>query len=274
MELNSFFLISGPCVIESEQLCVEVAEKLCSLTTKYKVPLIFKSSYRKENRTRVDSFTGIGDRKGLEILQFIRQHYGIPVTTDVHTPDEALMAVDYDIDIIQIPAFLCRQTSLLKAAAETGKTVNVKKGQFLAPEQMRFVVEKLLRFGATKDKIILTERGTQFGYSDLIFDVRSIPKMKKLGVPVVLDVTHSLQQPNQERGVAGGQPELIAHMAAAGVSCGVDGIFVETHPRPHEAFSDGSNMLRLSNMENLLRTIVAFRQTYINLHRTINNTQK
>ncbi|HHV04580.1 MAG: 3-deoxy-8-phosphooctulonate synthase [Bacteroidales bacterium] len=270
MELNGFFLISGPCVIESEKLCMEIAERLCSLTAKYDLPLIFKSSYRKENRTRVDSFTGIGDRNGLEILQTIKQYYGIRVTTDVHTPNEALMAAEYGIDIIQIPAFLCRQTSLLKAAAQTGKMVNVKKGQFLAPDQMRFVVEKLLQFGATKDKIILTERGTQFGYSDLIFDVRSIPKMKKLGVPVVLDITHSLQIPNQERGIAGGEPELIGSMAAAGVACGVDGIFVETHPRPQEALSDGSNMLNLSKMEDLIRTIIALRQTYISIHKETN----
>ncbi len=182
------------------------------------------------------------------------------------------MAAEYGIDIIQIPAFLCRQTSLLKAAAQTGKTVNVKKGQFLAPGQMRFVVEKLLQFGATRDKIMLTERGTQFGYSDLIFDVRSIPKMKKLDVPVVLDVTHSLQLPNQEKGVAGGEPGLIASMAAAGVAAGVDGIFVETHPRPQEALSDGSNMLPLDRMDDMIRRIVAFRQAYVKLNKEIQET--
>lgn len=269
MEMNGFFLIAGPCVIESEKLCMEVAEKLCTLTSKYRMPLIFKASYRKENRTRVDSFTGIGDHKGLEILQTIQHYFDIRVTTDVHTPDEALMAAEYGIDIIQIPAFLCRQTSLLKAAAQTGRNINVKKGQFLAPEQMQFVVEKLLQFGATMDKIILTERGTQFGYTDLIFDVRSIPKMKRLNVPVVLDVTHSLQMPNQACGVAGGDPSMITTLAAAGVACGVDGIFVETHPRPQDALSDGNNMLALDKMELLIRSIITFRKTYVKLEKEL-----
>jgi 2-dehydro-3-deoxyphosphooctonate aldolase (KDO 8-P synthase) len=269
MEMNGFFLIAGPCVIESEKLCMEVAEKLCTLTSKYRMPLIFKASYRKENRTRVDSFTGIGDHKGLEILQTIQHYFDIRVTTDVHTPDEALMAAEYGIDIIQIPAFLCRQTSLLKAAAQTGRNINVKKGQFLAPEQMQFVVEKLLQFGATMDKIILTERGTQFGYTDLIFDVRSIPKMKSLKVPVVLDVTHSLQSPNQTCGVTGGDPSMISSLAAAGVACGIDGIFVETHPRPHDALSDGSNMLPLDKMESLIRRIIAFREAYVKFEKEI-----
>jgi 2-dehydro-3-deoxyphosphooctonate aldolase (KDO 8-P synthase) len=263
MDLQGFFLISGPCVVESEKICMETAEKLVQITQKYGIPLVFKASYRKENRTRIDSFTGIGDQNGLEVLQNIRQYFGIEVTTDVHTPDEAVVAAQYDVDIIQIPAFLCRQTSLLKAAAQTGKKVNVKKGQFLAPEQMRFVVEKLLQFGATKDKIFLTERGAQFGYTDLIFDVRSIPKMKKLHVPVILDVTHSLQKPNQEKGVAGGDPKLISTLAAAGVAAGADGLFIETHPNPAEALSDGSNMLPLDQMETLVRKIIAFRQTYL-----------
>jgi len=263
MDLQGFFLISGPCVIESEKICMDTAEKLLQITQKFRIPLIFKASYRKENRTRINSFTGIGDRNGLEVLQNIRQYFGIQVTTDVHTPDEALMAAEYDVDIIQIPAFLCRQTSLLKAAAQTGKKVNVKKGQFLAPDQMRFVVEKLLQFGALRNNIILTERGAQFGYTDLIFDVRSIPKMQKLQVPVVLDVTHSLQKPNQIRGVAGGDPQMISTLAAAGVAAGADGLFLETHPNPLEALSDGSNMLPLDQMEALVRKIIAFRQTYL-----------
>ncbi len=263
MDLQGFFLISGPCVVESEKICMETAEKLLQITQKYGIPLIFKASYRKENRTRIDSFTGIGDRNGLEVLQNIREYFGVEITTDVHTPDEALMAAEYDVDIIQIPAFLCRQTSLLKAAAQTGKKVNVKKGQFLAPEQMRFVVEKLLQFGAIREKIMLTERGAQFGYTDLIFDVRSIPIMQKLHVPVILDVTHSLQKPNQTRGISGGDPQMISTLAAAGVASGADGLFIETHPNPAEALSDGSNMLPLNQMEVLVRKIIAFRQTYI-----------
>ncbi|MDD5284040.1 MAG: 3-deoxy-8-phosphooctulonate synthase [Bacteroidales bacterium] len=263
MDLKGFFLISGPCVVESEKICMETAEKLVQITHKYNIPLIYKASYRKENRTRIDSFMGIGDRNGLEILQNIRQYFGIEITTDVHTPDEALMAAEYDVDIIQIPAFLCRQTTLLKAAAQTGKKVNVKKGQFLAPEQMRFVVEKLLQFGAIREHIMLTERGAQFGYTDLIFDVRSIPIMKKLHVPVVLDVTHSLQKPNQTRGIAGGDPKMISTMAVAGVAAGADGLFLETHPNPAQALSDGSNMLPLEQMESLVCKVVAFRQTYL-----------
>jgi len=270
MDLDNFFLIAGPCVVESEKLCMEVAEKLCFLTAKYNLRLVFKASYRKENRTRVDSFTGIGDHRGLEILQTVKNYFNLIVTTDVHTPDEALMATEYGIDIIQIPAFLCRQTSLLKAAAQTGKAVNVKKGQFLSPTQMQFVVEKLLQFGATMERIILTERGTQFGYSDLIFDVRSIPIMKRLNVPVVLDVTHSLQMPNQVNGVSGGDPSLISTLAAAGVAAGVDGLFVETHPRPMDALSDGNIMLPLDQMESFIRRIIAFRKTYLNIEKESN----
>jgi 2-dehydro-3-deoxyphosphooctonate aldolase (KDO 8-P synthase) len=195
-------------------------------------------------------FYGIGDRKALEILQRIKETYKIRVITDIHLPEEAFLAATYHIDILQIPAFLCRQTSLLKAAAKTGKCVNVKKGQFLAPGQMQFVVDKLLQFGCDRSKIFLTERGTQFGYSDLIFDVRGIPEMQSFGVPVILDVTHSLQQPNKSKGVAGGRPGMITTLATAGVSIGVDGLFIETHPRPEEALSDGANMLPLNKMKH------------------------
>ena len=245
MITNDFLLIAGPCVVESEALCIQTADVLCSLAAKYDLPFVFKSSYRKDNRSRGDSFTGIGDRKALEILQRIKETYKIRVITDIHLPEEAFLAASYHIDILQIPAFLCRQTSLLKAAAKTGKCVNVKKGQFLAPGQMQFVVDKLLQFGCDRSKIFLTERGTQFGYSDLIFDV-----------------THSLQQPNQSKGVAGGRPGMITTLATAGVSIGVDGLFIETHPRPEEALSDGANMLPLNKMEALLRHILPFRELY------------
>lgn len=262
MITNDFLLIAGPCVVESEALCIQTADVLCSLAAKYDLPFVFKSSYRKDNRSRGDSFTGIGDRKALEILQRIKETYKIRVITDIHLPEEAFLADSYHIDILQIPAFLCRQTSLLKAAAKTGKCVNVKKGQFLAPGQMQFVVDKLLQFGCERSKIFLTERGTQFGYSDLIFDVRGIPEMQSFGVPVILDVTHSLQQPNQSKGVAGGRPGMITTLATAGVSIGVDGLFIETHPRPEEALSDGANMLPLNKMEALLRHILPFRELY------------
>ena len=272
MNLRDIFLIAGPCVVESEKICMNIAETLCRLTAEYNMQYVFKASYRKGNRTRYNSFTGIGDRNGLEVLQSVKKHFNTLVTTDIHTPDEAQVASDYGIDILQIPAFLCRQTSLLKAAAQTGRAVNVKKGQFLAPEQMGFVVEKLLEFGAAKEKILLTERGTQFGYKDLIFDVRGIPTMRKLDVPVVMDVTHSVQVPNQERGIAGGRPDMIFTLAAAAVAVGVDGLFVETHPNPAEALSDGSNMLSLDRMESLLRHILAFHSTYLDLNKEKNNT--
>ncbi|NLA15471.1 MAG: 3-deoxy-8-phosphooctulonate synthase [Bacteroidales bacterium] len=266
MEKNDFFLIAGPCVVESKELCMLIAEKLCRLAEKYKIPFLFKASFRKDNRTRFHSFTGIGDQEGLEIIRSVKEHFQIPVTTDIHTPDQAQMVSDYGIDLIQIPAFLCRQTSLLKAAAQTGRAVNVKKGQFLAPEQMSFVVEKLMQFGTSKEKIMVTERGTQFGYKDLVFDVRSIPAMKNLGVPVVMDVTHSVQAPNQEAGVAGGCPDMIFTMAATALAAGADALFIETHPAPQEALSDGSNMLLLSKMDELLQQALAFRNTYLKLY--------
>lgn len=265
MKTNDFFLIAGPCVVESAKTCMIIAETLCKLTEKYEVPFVFKASYRKENRTRYDSFTGIGDLEGLKILQSVKQRFHIPVTTDIHTPAEAPVASAYGVDILQIPAFLCRQTTLLRAAAKTGQKINVKKGQFLAPESMAFVVDKLLQAGAMREHILLTERGTQFGYGDLVVDMRGIPIMRQLGVPVVMDVTHSVQIPNREEGVAGGYPQMIPTLAAAAVAAGADGLFVETHPEPRQALSDGCNMLALSQMEELLQRVLAFRKTYLEI---------
>ena len=256
-----FFLIAGPCVIEGREITFSIAKYLKELTSKYEIPFIFKASYRKANRSKLSSFTGIGDIEGLEILQEIRKTLQVPVITDIHNPDEAKLVDSYDIDIIQIPAFLCRQTDLLEAAAKTGKYVNIKKGQFLSPMSMKFAAEKVAAFG--NNNIILTERGTQFGYSDLIIDYRGIPQMQSLNYPVVLDVTHSLQQPNQSSGVTGGKPELITTMAKAGIAVGVNGLFIETHPNPAEAKSDGANMLRLDLMENLLKTLIPIRKAVI-----------
>ncbi len=256
-----FFLIAGPCVIEGREITFSIAKYLKELTSKYEIPFIFKASYRKANRSKLSSFTGIGDIEGLEILQEIRKTLQVPVITDIHNPDEAKLVASYDIDIIQIPAFLCRQTDLLEAAAKTGKYVNIKKGQFLSPMSMKFAAEKVAAFG--NNNIILTERGTQFGYSDLIIDYRGIPQMQSLNYPVVLDVTHSLQQPNQSSGVTGGKPELITTMAKAGIAVGVNGLFIETHPNPAEAKSDGANMLRLDLMENLLKTLIPIRKAVI-----------
>ncbi len=263
MNNNNFFLLAGPCVVESEENCLLVADTLCRITRKLQIPFTFKASYRKDNRSRGDSFIGIGDRKALEILQHIKKQYQVPVVTDIHLPEEAGLAASYDIDILQIPAFMCRQTSLLQAAAETGKKVNVKKGQFLAPDQMRFVIDKLLQFGCAKGNIMITERGTQFGYNDLIVDMRGLTRMKDFSVPVVLDVTHSLQQPNQSSGVTGGQPSMVRTLATAGVALGVDGLFIETHPNPSKALSDGANMLPLDQMEALLTYLLPFRETYL-----------
>lgn len=264
---NNFFLLAGPCVVESEELCMQVAEKLCDITHRLQIPYTFKASYRKDNRSRGDSFTGIGDRKALEILQQVKKRYNVPIVTDIHLPEEAFLAASYGVDILQIPAFMCRQTSLLQAAAKTGKIVNVKKGQFLAPGQMRFVVDKLLKFGCAKENIMLTERGTQFGYNDLIVDMRGITEMKTFGTPVVLDVTHSLQQPNQSTGVTGGRPQMIRTLATAGIALGVDGLFIETHPNPSKALSDGANMLPLDKVEELLTYLLPFRQTFNNLNK-------
>ncbi len=257
---NNFFLIAGPCVIESEELTRSVAEKTIEITTKLSIPFIFKSSYRKANRSKADSFTGMGDEKGLAILQRIKEDYKVPVLTDIHNPSEAALAASYNIDVLQIPAFLCRQTDLLEAAALTGKVINIKKGQFLAPISMKFAAEKVAQAG--NNKIMLTDRGTQFGYSDLIVDFRSIPEMSSFGYPVILDVTHSLQQPNQASGVTGGRPDLISTMARAGIAAGVDGIFIETHPEPSKALSDGANMLKLELLERTLTSLIPFRKAY------------
>ena len=251
-----FFLLAGPCVVEGRDITFRIAEYLKQLTEKYQIPFVFKASYRKANRSRLDSFTGIGDHEGLKILQDIRNTFDLPVVTDIHSAPEAAMAASYDIDILQIPAFLCRQTDLLEAAAKTGKYVNIKKGQFLSPAAMKFAAEKVAHYN---NKIILTDRGTQFGYSDLIIDYRGIPQMQETGYPVVLDVTHSLQQPNQTSGVTGGLPQLIATMAKAAIAVGADGLFMETHPDPSQAKSDGANMLPLDKMEELLQKLIPIR---------------
>lgn len=252
-ETGNFFLIAGPCVIEDDSMPFSIAERLLAITERLCIPFAFKASYRKANRSRIDSFTGIGDQAGLEILGAIRQRYGIPVVTDIHSEQEAAAAAPY-VDVLQIPAFLCRQTSLLEAAAQTGRCVNVKKGQFLSPEAMTHAVEKVKYFG--NNNIMLTERGTTFGYQDLVVDFRGIPIMQKNQVPVVVDITHSLQRPNQTSGVTGGNPEMIETIGRAAVAVGCDGIFMETHPNPAVAKSDGANMLRLDLAESLLETLV------------------
>lgn len=254
---DGFFLMAGPCVIEDERMPFEIAERLVDITKRLGLEFIFKASYRKANRSRLDSFTGIGDEKGLKILGEIREKYNIPVVTDIHSAEEAERAARF-VDVIQIPAFLCRQTDILVAAAKTGKVVNIKKGQFLSPEAMRFAMDKVADSG--NEKIVLTDRGTMFGYHDLIVDFRSIPIMKSFGVPVVMDITHSLQQPNQSSGVSGGLPEMIASIAKAAIAVGADGIFMETHPDPKKAKSDGANMLPLSEVENLLSTLLKIRK--------------
>ncbi len=256
-DAGNFFLIAGPCAVEGEQLVMRTAEHLTALADRLRIPFIFKSSYRKANRSRLDSFTGIGDEKALHILQKVGRSFGVPVTTDIHTDAEAAIAAEY-VDMLQIPAFLCRQTSLLVAAAQTGKVVSVKKGQFLSPEAMRFAVDKVTQSG--NPRVVLIERGVTFGYQDLVVDFRGIPAMQAFGVPVVLDCTHSLQQPNQSSGVTGGQPALIETIARAGVAVGADGLFIETHPNPAEAKSDGANMLPLDRMEDLLQRLLRIRQ--------------
>ncbi len=251
-----FFLLAGPCAIEGEQMAFDIAGELHELTTRFGIPYIFKGSYRKANRSRSDSFMGIGDERALEVLARVGKEYGIPTVTDIHTADEAEIAARY-VDVLQIPAFLCRQTDLLVAAASTGKWVNIKKGQFLAPSSMSFAANKITETG--NDKVMLTERGTTFGYGDLVVDFRGIPTMQQTGHPVVLDVTHSLQQPNSASGVTGGMPEMIETIASAGIAVGVDGIFIETHPTPKSAMSDGANMLELSKMEHLLEKLTRLR---------------
>jgi len=253
---NNFFLIAGPCVVEGRDICFSVAESIIKITDKLNIPYIFKASYKKANRTRLDSFAGIGDKKALGILKEIKERLNVPVLTDIHSVDEAKLAAQY-VDVLQIPAFLCRQTELLVAAAKTGKVINIKKGQFMSPESMKFAADKVILSG--NNKVILTERGTMFGYQDLIIDYRSIIEMKKMNLPVVLDITHSLQQPNLSTGVSGGRPELVETIAKAGIAIGVDGIFLETHPEPSEAKSDGLNMIKLTEVENLLARLVKIR---------------
>jgi len=254
---GNFFLIAGPCVVESEELVMHVAEKVSGICRNLDIPYIFKSSYRKANRTSMSSFTGIGDEAALSILKNTGEKFRLPTTSDIHAREEAGLAAKY-VDVLQIPAFLCRQTDLLIAAAETGRVVNVKKGQFLSGEAMKFAVDKIKKAG--NEKIILTERGTTFGYQDLVVDYRNIPIMQSHGVPVVVDCTHSLQQPNQSSGITGGNPEMIATIAKAAVAAGADGIFIETHPDPASAKSDGANMLKLDLLENLLIQLVKIRK--------------
>lgn len=248
-----FYLIAGPCIIEDENMAFPIAEVLLEITDKLNIPLIFKASYKKANRSRLESFTGIGDEKSLKILRKVSETFDIPTITDVHSATEVSMAAEY-VDILQIPAFLCRQTELLLAAGETGKVVNIKKGQFVAGKTMRFAVDKVKSTG--NKNVMLTERGSMFGYGDLIVDYRNIPEMQRSGVPVILDITHSLQQPNQSSGITGGRPDLIETIAKAGIAVGVNGIFVETHPNPADALSDGANMLKLDRLESLLRKLV------------------
>ncbi len=257
---GNFFLLAGPCVIEGEQMAMDIAGHVSEITKKLDIPYVFKGSYRKANRSRIDSFTGIGDVKALEILKKVRDTYGIPVVTDIHTNEEAALAAKY-VDVLQIPAFLCRQTELLVAAAKTGKAVNIKKGQFLSPEAMQFAVQKVKDAG--NNDVAITERGTTFGYQDLVVDFRGIPEMQKYA-PVILDVTHSLQQPNQTAGVTGGLPHLIETMAKAGIATGVDGIFIETHQDPSVAKSDGANMLKLEKIEDLLTKLTDLRMVVKN----------
>lgn len=260
---GNFLLMAGPCAIEGEEMALEIAGVIAGITDKLQIPWIFKGSYRKANRSRIDSFSGIGDIKALEILRKVGDRYGVPVVTDIHAAGEAAMAAAY-VDVLQIPAFLCRQTDLLVAAAETGKVVNIKKGQFLSPGAMKFAVGKVRDSG--NDRILLTERGAMFGYQDLVVDYRGIPEMQALGCPVVLDITHSLQQPNQAGGVTGGQPRLIETIARAGIAVGVDGLFLETHPNPAAAQSDGANMLRLDLLEPLLEKLTLIRKTILTFH--------
>jgi 2-dehydro-3-deoxyphosphooctonate aldolase (KDO 8-P synthase) len=257
---GSFFLLAGPCVLENETMGFEIAERIADITNRLEIPFVFKASYRKANRSKSSSFTGIGNEKALKILKKIGKDYDIPIVTDIHTQAEAYTAAKY-VDILQIPAFLCRQTDLLIAAAQTGKVVNVKKGQFMSPEAMKHAVHKIRNAG--NNNIILTERGSMFGYHDLIVDYRGIPSMQKFGAPVCLDCTHSLQQPNQEGGVTGGRPDLIPTIAKAGIAVGVDGLFIETHPKPEIAKSDGANMLPLDKLEPLLTDLVKIRKAIV-----------
>ncbi len=254
---GNFFLMAGPCAIEGEEMAMEIAENILAITNKLEIPFIFKGSYRKANRSRLDSFTGIGDMEALKILKKVGERFNIPTVTDIHTSKEAAIAAQY-VDVLQIPAFLCRQTDLLVAAAKTGKVVNVKKGQFLSPESMIHAVTKVKESG--NNAIMLTDRGTMFGYQDMVVDFRGVPTMQQFGVPVVLDITHSLQQPNQTTGVTGGKPAMIETIAKAGIAAGVDGIFLETHPNPKDAKSDGANMLALDQLEQLLCKLIKIQE--------------
>lgn len=256
---KNFFLIAGPCAIESEEMAMDIAERIIKITEKYQIPYIFKGSFKKANRSRVDSFTGIGDEKALQILKKVGDTFDIPTTTDIHENEHAALAAQF-VDVLQIPAFLVRQTDLLVAAAKTNKCVTLKKGQFLSPEAMQFAVQKVIDSGNEKTAII--ERGNSFGYTDLVVDFRGIPTMKQFA-PVILDVTHSLQQPNQNSGVTGGRPELIETIAKAGIAVGADGIFIETHPNPSEAKSDGANMLQLDKLDDLLGKLTKIREAII-----------
>lgn len=254
---DNFFLLAGPCVIEGEDMALRIAEKITEITARLQIPYVFKGSYRKANRSRLDSFTGIGDEKALKILRKVGETFDVPTVTDIHETHEAAMAAEY-VDVLQIPAFLCRQTDLLVAAAQTGKIVNIKKGQFLSPGAMQFAAQKVVDAG--NRQVMLTERGTTFGYTDLVVDYRGIPQMQAFGFPVVMDVTHSLQQPNQTSGVTGGMPALIETIAKAAIAVGADGLFIETHPEPAVAKSDGANMLQLDLLEGLLTRLVRIRE--------------
>jgi 2-dehydro-3-deoxyphosphooctonate aldolase (KDO 8-P synthase) len=256
---DNFFLLAGPCAIEGEKMAFEIAERIHDITTRLEIPWIFKGSYRKANRSRLDSFTGIGDEKALKILKSVGLKFDVPVVTDIHSAQEAILAAHY-VDVLQIPAFLCRQTDLLVAAAKTGKVINIKKGQFLAPESMQFAVNKVKESG--NNKVWLTDRGTMFGYQDMVVDFRGIPKMKQYA-PTIMDITHSLQQPNQSSGVTGGQPEMIETIGKAAIAAGADGIFIETHYDPSVAKSDGANMLHLDHLEDLLTKLIRVRQAVI-----------
>ncbi|OSZ80227.1 3-deoxy-8-phosphooctulonate synthase [Chitinophagaceae bacterium IBVUCB2] len=257
---NNFFLMAGPCVVESEEMIMSIAEKVSGICKKLGIPYIFKASYRKANRTSGTSFTGLGDDVAMKMLQNTGKKFSLPIVTDIHSPEEATKAAEF-VDVLQIPAFLCRQTDLLVAAAATGKIVNVKKGQFVSGEAMKFAVDKIKKAG--NDKVMLTERGTTFGYQDLVVDYRNIPAMKAHGVPVVMDVTHALQQPNQTSGVTGGNPQLIGTIAKAAIATGVDGLFIETHPNPSKALSDGANMLQLDLLEPLLEQLIKLRKAVL-----------
>ncbi len=256
IEKNKFLLIAGPCAIEGREISFKIAEKLVNITSKLSIPLVFKGSYRKANRTRIDSFTGIGDEKALKILRDIGNHFDIPIITDIHSADEAKMVAEF-VDLIQIPAFLARQTDILVSAAKTDKIINIKKGQFMSADSMKYAVDKVVESG--NNKVMITERGTQFGYNDLNVDFRGISELKKLA-PTILDVTHSVQKPNQTSGVTGGNPEYIESLARAGIVNGVDGIFIETHTNPSKAKSDGANMLDINKLENLINNLLSIRE--------------